>query len=447
MEESLLAQAVRRFGGPERFLAHYGPKKVAALMATWAVVARPKQILKWEKRTVLVLAGRGFGKSASLAGACHQLVDDGRYGRIALVAPTAWDARHVLVEGDSGIKRWARPDKPKPVYEPSNRKVTFWNGAEAILFSAEEPDRLRGPQFHATLGDEAAAWKYPDETWTQMKFVTRLPMAGATTRRALFTTPRPIKLIRELIKDPRVHVVKGTTFENAANLDADFYDEMMELRETRTGRQELNAEVLDDNPNALFHQANIDLHRVRRAPDLIRVVGAVDPMGSQENPNAECGIVYAGLGWCGCKGDKRELHGFVFDDRSKKMSPPDWAKAAVLGYHYHEADKLLGEVNFGGDMVESNIRSAEGGKTVAFKKITASRGKRMRHEPVGTLYERGVVHHVGHLAKLETEMTEWDPFDENAKSPNRLDALSIVIHELMLGKVKKAPVVGVRVAG
>lgn len=444
MDESLLAQAVRRFGGPERFLDHFGPEKVAALMATWEVVARPKQLIRWEKRTVLVLAGRGWGKSGSLSGCVHDLVGSGDYGRIAVVAPTTADTRDVIVEGDSGILRWAPPDKPKPVYEPSKKRVTFHNGATVHLFSAEEPERLRGPQFHACLGDEAAAWKYPDEAWRQMKFVTRLP--GKGTRRALFTTPRPIRLIKELIANPRVHVVRGSTFENAANLDADFLEEMNELLGTRIGRQELNAEVLDDNPNAYFNQKQIDLLRVRQAPELVRAIVAVDPMGAETNVDAECGIVAVGKGWCNCKG-QRELHAFVFDDASGRMSPPAWAAAAVKMYHFHSADRLLGETNFGGDMVESNIRGAEGGRTVAFKKIVASRGKAMRHEPVATLYERGVVHHVGNFPKLEDEMTGWDPLDKNAKSPNRLDALSMGIHELMLGAMKKPAVVGVRVAG
>jgi phage terminase large subunit-like protein len=284
----------------------------------------------------------------------------------------------------------------------------------ATLFSADEPNRLRGPQQHWAICDELAAWRYP-ETWDMLMFGLRL---GQAPRVAVATTPRPIPIIKQLIKDPTAVIVRGSTYENRDNLAPSFFQQVVSRYEnTRLGRQELNAEILEDVPGALWTRAIIDDYRVTKAPDLVRVVVGVDPAAS----TGETGIVVAGRGADG--------HAYLLEDLTTAGSPDTWGRQVVTAYHKYRADRAAVEANNGGDMVISTIQVVD--KTVATKKLWASRGKATRAEPVAALYEQGKVHHVGMFAGLEDEYCTWVS-GEGMDSPNRLDAAVWALTELML---------------
>ena len=273
-------------------------------MHDWRFFARPSQLPPdgdWQ--TWLILAGRGFGKTRTGSEWVREQVRQG-VSRIALVAPTASDARDVMVEGESGLlsvcwagdRTYAGEIVGRPSYEPSKRRLTWANGAMATLFSAEEPERLRGPQHEVMWADELAAWKYLRETWDMAMFGLRL---GTRPRICITTTPKPLPVLREIVKDPRTVITRGSTFDNAQNLAPAFLQAIRDKYEgTRLGRQELNAEVLDDVPGALFTREMIDKALVRAAPDLVRVVVAVDPSGTkgESDKGDSIGIVVAGKG-------------------------------------------------------------------------------------------------------------------------------------------------------
>lgn len=440
MGDSLLVREMRACGGPAAFLAKYGEAEVRAALACWPYVARPEQlepIGDWD--TWFVMAGRGWGKTRVGAETVHGWASSGRYGRMALVAPTAADARDVMVEGESGLIAVSERARFPVDYEPSKRRLTWPNGARATLFSAEEPKRLRGPQHDAAWCDELPWWadvqhwvpgSENSTAWDQLKFGLRL---GSRPRTIVTATPRAIALVRALVKDPMVTVTKGSTYDNSANLAASFLRAIRQAYEgTRLGRQELNAEILEDNPNALWKQALIDLLRIAEAPlELLRAAVAIDPAVTS-NPDSDLtGIVSGGVANCRvlptCNG---ELHGFVLDDASGIYTPAKWAEAAARVYHHRRADRALGEVNNGGDLVESNLR-AHGDATISYRAVHASRGKVVRAEPVAALYEQKKVHHVGTHPKLEDEMTQWDPL-AGMRSPSRMDALVWLLTDLML---------------
>ncbi len=275
--------------------------------------------------------------------------------------------------------------------------------------------------------DEIAAWKYPQETWDQLQFGLRL---GAKPRGIITTTPRPIPLVRALIADPSVSVTRGVTYDNADHLAPSFLEAIKRAYEgTRLGRQEIFAEVLDDNPGALWRAAQIEAARVRVAPGMRRVVIGVDPAGSSNAESDETGIIIAGVGNCSCTG-KQELHVFVTDDLSGIFTPDGWAKVVAKGYHERSCDRVVVEKNFGGDLVMSNLRTL-GDTKLSIRPVTASRGKAIRAEPVAALYEQGKVHHVGGFSKLEDQLTQWNPLADK-KSPDRLDALVWAITDLVL---------------
>lgn len=404
-------------------------EQVTRLKYEWRFWARPNQLAPvgaW--RIWLILAGRGFGKTRCAVEWVQQQAASGLAERIALVGATASDVRDVLVEGESGILRkappWFRPD-----WQPSKSRLVWPNGVQGFTYSAEEPDRLRGKQHHAAAADELASWRYT-ETWDQLMLGLRL---GADPRCVISTTPRPTELIISLVKrasDPNdVRVSRGSTYDNRANLAPVFIDQIIRRYEgTRLGRQELYAEVLDDNPGALWKREQIDKCRVSKVPDLRRVVVAVDPAVSSNENSAETGIVVAGLGSDG--------HGYVLDDRSLVASPAAWAAEAVAVYSSRKADRIVAEVNNGGELVEAAIRTVD--RNAAFKQVRASRGKEVRAEPIAALYEQGRVHHVGSLAKLEDQLCSWDPATAS-RSPDRLDALVWALTELMLsGGVRAA---------
>lgn len=396
----------------------------------WELYARPKQLPPPGDWGVwLVLAGRGFGKTRVGAEWVRAQVQGGKARRIALVAKKASEARDVMVEGESGILACYPLDAPnRPHYEPSKRRLTWPNGAIATTYSAEEPDELRGPQHDHAWCDEIAKWKYPDDTWSNLMMGLRL---SADPRAVATTTPQPIPLIRTLLKDPTVHVTRGTTYENWDNLAPTFRTFIGRYEGTRLGRQELEAEVLDDVEGALWTYATIDGCRIDRAPaDLTRVVVAIDPAATSSEESDETGLIVAGVAECRCKGeDKPEQHGFVLDDASLKASPDGWARAAVQAYRRHKADRIVAEVNNGGEMVEHTLRTVDA--QVPYTAVHASRGKQTRAEPVAALYEQGKVHHVGPLPMLEDQLCNWVP-GTSQKSPDRLDALVWAITELMV---------------
>lgn len=399
----------------QAFLASLSEDEARALCYDWAFWARAEQLppggdwWAW-----LILAGRGFGKTRSICEWAQERAMAQR-SRGAMVAATAADVRDVLVLGESGLLTIA-PPWARPVYEPSKRRVVWPNGSQALLFSADVPGRLRGPQFHWAVADEIAAWRYVD-AWDMLQFGVRL---GDDPRIAVATTPRPIAIVRELLKDEHVAVTRGNTYANRANLAARFLERIKAQYEgTRLGRQEIEGEVLEDTPGALWTQGQIEALRVREAPEMRRVVVGVDPAATSYGD--EAGIIVAGVGADG--------HGYVLADASLQASPHGWGSAAVKAYHTHQADRIVAEVNNGGEMVELTIRTVD--PVVSYRAVHASRGKRTRAEPVAALYEQKRVHHVGGLAKLEDEMCTWSTLDD-APSPNRMDALVWALTELML---------------
>lgn len=373
-------------------------------------------------RTWLILAGRGFGKTRCGAEWVRAQVGSG-CRRIALIGATAADARDVMVEGESGVLAIS-PPWDRPNYEPSKRRLTWPNGAVATTYSADEPDRLRGPQHDGAWCDELAAWRYA-AAWDNLMLGLRL---GDDPRCVVTTTPRPVKLIRDLVAGKDCMVTKGSTYENRGNLAAGFLADIVARYEgSRLGRQELYADLLDDTPGALWQRAWFDRDRVSEAPILRRVVVAVDPPASSSENADECGIVVAGLGEDG--------KAYVLVDRSQRGTPHGWASAAVRAYHAFKADRLVAEVNQGGEMVESVVRQVD--RDVSYKAVHATRGKATRAEPVAALYEQGRVCHVGPLDVLEDQMCAFTTdFDRLAAgfSPDRLDAAVWALTELMLGK-------------
>lgn len=342
--------------------------------------------------------------------------------RIALIAATYADARDTMVEGDSGILSLI-PDGLLKTWNRSLGELVLSNGSKYKLFAATEPDRLRGPQHHRAYCDELAAWEYPD-TWDQMLFGLRL---GQTPRAIIATTPRPVALVRKLVADCATVVTRGSTFDNSANLAPQALQQLRAKYEgTRLGRQELEGEVIDDIPGALWTRSMLDAARVRSAPDMQRVVVAVDPSGTrgEDDSGDSVGIVVAGKGVDGLA--------YVLADRTCKMSPDGWGRRAVEAYREFHADRIIAERNFGGAMVEHVIRTVD--QMVPYREVTASRGKVARAEPVAALYEQNKVRHVGAFAALEDQMAAFTSSGYLGDgSPDRADALVWAITELMFG--------------
>ena len=415
-------------------------RKLIADEDLWEVWARPEQLYPGHPlssepdvdpdtwRYWLILAGRGWGKTRTGAEWVYDRIrsHDARY--IALVGPTVADTRDTMVEGPAGILNTGRPEE-RPEYFATKRKLVFPNGAEAHTYSADEPDRLRGPQHDTAWCDEPAAWRYAEDCWDMLMFGLRL---GQDPKVAATTTPRPIPLIKRLLNDDHTHVTVGSTFDNVQNLAPAFKDAIISRYEgTRLGRQELYAEILDDNPRALWHRNDISNARV--APDaaphpstLKRVIVAVDPAVNAEADHltdelqtAETGIIVAGL--------DRNNQAYVLHDATLRASPDQWAKRVTNTFHNWGADRVVAEVNNGGDLVEYVLRSQD--QNLPIRKVRASRGKLIRAEPVAALYEQGRVHHVGYFHELEDQLCEWEP---GMPSPDRMDALVWAMTELLL---------------
>lgn len=406
------------------------------LRRDWEIWARDNQLAPPGSWFVwLVLAGRGFGKTRTGAEWVLKRVREGAR-RIALVAPTAADARDTMIEGPAGILACAHPAE-RPVYEPSKRRLVFPPNAQGVraiatTFAAVEPERLRGPQHDTAWCDELATWRYPEAAWSNLVFGLRL----GDPRVCITTTPRPISTLKDILRDPTTRITRGSTFDNAANLAARFLAQLKRKHEgTRLGRQELFAELLEDTPGALWTSKLLEENRVDVAPDLQRVVVAVDPQAAEPNDEtdedtAETGIVAGGI-------DARG-HAYVTRDASGHYSPGEWGEVAVLLFDELKADAIIAEKNNGGAMVGHVLRTAaeklfrekrRKSPLVNFRLVTASRGKEVRAEPVAALDEQHRVHHVGHHAALESQLTTWV---RGQKSPDRLDARVWLITELLL---------------
>lgn len=341
--------------------------------------------------------------------------------RIALVAETAADARDVMIKGDSGLLN-IDPNLTDDCWSPTNRCLTWPNGTKAWAYNATEPDQLRGPQHHFAWVDELAKFRYMQATWDQIMFGLRL---GDKPQILVTTTPQPKDLIRELVaKEGRgVYVTRGSTMDNKDNLAASAVQEMYDRYQgTRLGRQELEGEILGDIPGALWNHTTIDECRIteEEAPDMERIIVAVDPAASSHEKSDEHGIIGVGL----ARDEDGYARGYVLEDRSLRGSPEEWARTAVRLYRELGADRIVAEKNNGGEMVASVIRSID--RSVPVTLVHASRGKHVRAEPISALYEQGRVHHVGRFDKLEDQMCMFsidNLRDENTGSPDRVDAL------------------------
>ncbi|MBM4438691.1 MAG: DNA-packaging protein, partial [Actinobacteria bacterium] len=366
--------------------------EAAELEFDWRFWARPDQVEPPGVWSIwYVQTGRGWGKTRTAAEWVRAHAAD--TARFSLVGRTAGDVRDVMVEGVSGILA-CFPPAERPNYEPSKRRITFRSGAVATLFASEEPDQLRGPQCERFWAEEIATWKYPIETWDNLMLGWRL---GDRPRGLITSTPRPVALVRRLLKDPNVYVTRGSSHANRANLSEAYYRTVIAPYEgTRLGRQEVHGELLDDVPGALWTRALIERARIAATPrQLVRVAVAIDPAASHGESAHETGIVAGAVDAAG--------HGYLLDDLSLRGTPDEWASAALAAYHRLKADVIVAEANNGGDMVEDVIRTRDRNANV--RKVHASRGKLARAEPVSALYEQGRIHHVGaHFETLEDDL-------------------------------------------
>ncbi len=378
--------------------------------------------------TWLILGGRGAGKTRAGAEWVRAQVEGetplapGRRRSVALVAETLEQAQEVMVYGISGLLACAPPDR-RPTYNASRRRLEWPNGAEARLYSAADPERLRGPQFDCAWVDELAKWKNGREAWNMLQFALRL---GDHPQKVVTTTPQRKKLLSDIMELPGTVTVRAPTRDNAINLTENFLSNMeAQYGGSSLGRQELEGEFLTEEPGALWKRATIDAAR-GEAPELARVVVAVDPPVTSKAGSDECGIVVAGV----TGGDVRSRKAYVLADLSiAGAEPTEWARRAVEAYHGFQADRIVAEVNQGGDLVRDIIAQIDG--NAAFKPVTATRGKAARAEPVAALYEQGRVRHAEMFPELEDQMCGFTG-DRRGGSPDRVDALVWAVTELML---------------
>lgn len=441
----VMPQDPKRASVITKLLDYYGPDKLYGsltkdqrliLLYLWRAWARPEQVSPaWDWFTWMYLAGRGSGKTRSGAEWVRDQVENG-VKRIALIAATAADYRDTMIEGESGILAIS-PPWFAPTWEPSKRRLTWPNGAKAYCFSAEKPDRLRGPQFEKAWGDEIASWTRMEETYDNLMFGLRL---GRLPQLMLTTTPRPLKLLKEILANEKTAKSLGSTYDNIRNLSPRFFDYVLKKYEgTRLGRQEIYAEILDDNPNAIFNRADFDQHRITsdQLPDLDSVVIPVDPAATSGESSSDTGIIPVGK-----KMISGLEHFYILADHTCHLSPDGWGREVLKAYNLHQADTVVGEVNNGGEMVEHVVKTCSvevlgddletlveiDGRSVPFKAVRASRGKTTRAEPIGALAEQGRIHIVGKLPKLEDECCEWEPGEP---SPDRMDSMVWGVTHLM----------------
>lgn len=448
-----------------RFLDELGDHVVYRLVSDWHFLARDEQLPPTiDYKFWLYLAGRGSGKTRTGAEWTKDLVRQG-YTRGGLIAPTAADVRDVMVEGESGLLAVCREfDRDylgnlmgRPIYEPSKRRVTWENGAMVTLYSADEPERLRGPQHSFLWMDELAAWRYMD-TFDQAMFGLRL---GKSPKVFISTTPKPKPLIKKLVAraldptDREVVMTTGSSERNSANLAPGVIEELRNMYSgTSLARQELDGVLLEEIDGALWSRKIIDSHRYDVMPTLLdpdfyftRIVVGVDPATTDKEGSDETGIVVAGLG--------SDKHAYVLADYSGKYSPQAWGEKVSFAFSQWQADMVVAEVNQGGDMVKHILNAINPNMTV--HTVHASRGKMARAEPVAQKYEQGKVHHVGrpvinadglkkegHLDNLEDQMCTWERLSATY-SPDRIDALVWALTELLISGQK--PIVTSRLRG
>ena len=371
-------------------------------------------------RTLVLRGGRGSGKTrtgSEITNRASEITP-----RIILIGSTGPDLRATMVEGESGILATSPPGK-RPIWEPSKKQLTWPNGCIGLGFSAEEPDRLRGPQGGFAWGDEPAHWPLVQQVWDNLLYGLRLKnKRGLGTKAVVTSTPKPIPWMKDLIKNKRTVDRRVSTYANVSNLDADFKRDIFDKFDgTRQGRQELDGEILEDVEGALWKLGMIN-HIDEAPPNLKRIVVSVDPAGTATKKSDETGIITVGLG-----PDKKI---YVLHDSTGKYSPNGWAQRAHADNETFSADCIVAEKNYGGDMVRTTLENAGRGLH-RIKLVTSRRGKAIRAEPIVALYEKGRVFHVGargSLQKLEDEMTTWVPGEGD--SPNRVDALVHGITEL-----------------
>lgn len=417
----------------ERFLASLDRDTLLALPYLFPFWAMPHQVPpEGDWRTWIVLGGRGAGKTRAGAEWVRGQVEgamplsSGSASRVALIGETYDQARDVMVEGPSGIRACSPPDR-MPEWQSTRRRLVWPNGAVAQVFSANDPEALRGPQFDAAWVDELAKWPHPDEAWDMLQFGLRM---GDRPRQCVTTTPRNVEVLKRVLAHASTVVTHAATEANRAHLAASFLDEVRErYGDTWLGRQELDGVLIDEVEGALWTLEMLDGCRVSAVGRPERVVVAVDPPVTGHGGSDACGIVVAGATLNGSPGDWRAV---VLEDATVTgASPREWAEAAVAAVHRHEADRLVAEVNQGGDLVETVIRQVDA--LVPYRSVRASRGKVARAEPVAALYEQGRVAHVGALPDLEDQMRRVSRRGYLGQgSPDRVDALVWALHDLMI---------------
>lgn len=428
MESASIADLWASLNAKERdqILSTIPTEEMQRILFDWDIWSRPDQRLPtgdwfcWA-----LISGRGAGKTRTGAETIKKWVGGPKDPpiRIALVAESAPDARDVMIEGDSGLLA-VSPPWNRPIYQPSKRRITWPNGSIGITFSGDKPDQLRGPQFHKAWVDEIAKFQYPDDVWDNLELGLRL---GTMPQAIVTTTPRPIKLIRELVADPLTIMTRVSTYANIGNLAPTFIRRVVQKYEgTRLGRQELNAEILSDTPGALWNYDLVEENRVKIVPELRRVVIAIDPAASSEEDSNETGLVVCGKGADG--------KGYVLSDMSGIYSPGQWGLLAIKLYREWGATRFVVEKNQGGEMAEHVLRSRWMNAPITM--VHASERHEARAEPVAALYEQGKVKHVGQFARMEDQMclTTTDGF-QGTGSPDRMDAMVWGMTNLMLGAV------------
>jgi len=396
------------------------------LRISWLETARDKQLQpKFIEHYIwLILAGRGWGKTRTGAQDIALYALRNNNVNCAVVAPTHGDLRRVCFGGNSGLlsiipKECFLESSDMKGYSSSTSEIRLFNGSKITGYAAQEPDRLRGPQFHRAWCDEVAAWRYP-EAFDQLMFGLRL---GNNPQCVITTTPKPTKLIKELVVRDDVHVTSGSTFENEDNLAESALAMLKDKYEgTTLGRQELYAEIIDNLDGALWTNDLIEQNRCTEDKELAQIIVAIDPAVTANANSDETGIVVVG------KDFNNEY--YVLEDLSGRHPPDKWGKIAINAFYEWEADRIVAEVNNGGDLVERLIRNID--NNVSYRSVRATRGKILRAEPISALYEQKRVHHVGVFPELESQMCSYT--GETNSSPDRLDALVWGLTELSKSK-------------
>lgn len=443
MEEAELKQLAKQYRALSKkdqiaFVKECSDEEAFIIQNLWEFRAREKQIVQdGDWFVYLWMTGRGFGKTLSECGWVDGMARANPGCRIALVGPTAADTRDVMVQGESGILNIA-PIWDKPKYSPTYRRVQWSNGSTAWLYSAEEPERLRGPQHHFAACDEIGAW-FREDTWDMLMFGMRL---GTDPKIVAGTTPRPTALIHRLVNDKKTVVISGSTLENRQNLAKPFVAQILaRYGGTRLGKQEIEGVLLEELIGALWKEWMFSHEGFRvddtLLPPLRRKVVSIDPAVSTNDDSNETGIIVAGAHYYEKEGSEVEMRDlYVLADLSMSAGPETWARAAIQAYYAYGCDLIVAEINNGGNLVGQNIASID--PNVPFKALKATEGKQARAEPISLFYAQNRAHHTRVFKELEDQMLDWIP--GKGASPDRIDALCWAGHELLLGEPEEAMV-------